>query len=111
MSHSADREDPVHPNTPSCCSQVVTVREPMGLHLRTGKDIVQTANRFRARITIRNLSQGIGPVNAKSILQIMQLQARQGHELELVAEGPDASAALEALVQIFAQPGEPASAT
>ncbi len=111
MSHGPDREDRHARPDVLRCTQVVTVREPMGLHLRTGKDIVQTANRFQARITIRNLSQGIGPVNAKSILQIMQLQARQGHELELVAEGPDASAALDALVQIFAQPGEPASTT
>ncbi len=106
------RPRPPHPQPgpegPASCSRTVTVQEPMGLHLRTGKAIVQTANRFQARIAIRNLDQDVGPVDAKSILQIMQLQARQGHRLELVAQGPDARPALEALAQIFAQPGEPA---
>jgi phosphotransferase system HPr (HPr) family protein len=37
----------------------------------------------------------------KSILQLMQLQARQGHSLQLAATGPDADAAIEALCSLF----------
>jgi phosphotransferase system HPr-like phosphotransfer protein len=37
----------------------------------------------------------------KSILQLMQLQARQGHVLLLQAAGPDAADALNALSVLF----------
>jgi phosphotransferase system HPr (HPr) family protein len=40
-------------------------------------------------------------VDAKSILQLMQLQARQGHVLCLSASGPDAGAAIDALSALF----------
>lgn len=75
----------------------VTITNPMGLHLRTGKEVVQVANQFEAEITAQNLTRESPIVNLKSILQIMQLQARQGHILRLNASGEDAAAALTAL--------------
>ncbi|MCC6170307.1 MAG: HPr family phosphocarrier protein [Caldilineaceae bacterium] len=74
-----------------------TVNHPLGLHLRVGKDLVTIANQFRATITVQNLSRPSPAVDAKSILQLMQLQARQGHILCLSAQGPDAPEALAAL--------------
>ena len=59
----------------------VKVTNPMGLHLRTGKEVVQVANQFDAEISAQNLTRESPVVNLKSILQIMQLQARQGHIL------------------------------
>jgi phosphotransferase system HPr (HPr) family protein len=41
-------------------------------------------------------------VDVKSILQLMQLQARQGHTLRLTANGVDAEAAIGAVTQVFA---------
>lgn len=76
---------------------VVTVAHPLGLHLRIGKDVVQTASKYEASITARNLTRASPDVNMKSILQLMQLQARQGHQIQLSAEGPDAPAALAEL--------------
>lgn len=80
-----------------------TVNHPLGLHLRVGKDLVTIANQFRATITVQNLSRPSPVVDAKSILQLMQLQARQGHTLCLSAQGPDASEALAALRRILDQ--------
>jgi len=82
-------------------STTVTVQDPQGLHLRTGKDVVQVAKRFQADITAQNLSRNSDHVDAKSILQLMQLQARQGHVLYLQAVGPDAADALAALCHLF----------
>ncbi|HRW05986.1 MAG TPA: HPr family phosphocarrier protein [Caldilineaceae bacterium] len=79
----------------------VTISNPMGLHLRTGKEVVQVANQFDADITAQNLTRQSPMVNLKSILQIMQLQARQGHTLRLYANGQDAAAALTALTVLF----------
>ncbi|MEZ4862983.1 MAG: HPr family phosphocarrier protein [Caldilineaceae bacterium] len=88
-------------------STTVTVTNPLGLHLRTGREVVQVANQFQAAITAQNLSNDSPQVDAKSILQLMQLQARQGHILLLCAEGPDAQLALNALVAIFSLGGMP----
>jgi len=78
-----------------------TITHPLGLHLRVGKDLVTVANRFRATITAQNLTRPSPVVDAKSILQLMQLQARQGHTLRLSADGPDAQEALAALARLF----------
>lgn len=77
------------------------ISHPLGLHLRVGKDMVTIANRYSAAITAENLSRPSPVVNVKSILQLMQLQARQGHVLQLSASGPDAEEALDALRQLF----------
>jgi len=82
-------------------SVVVTVTDPRGLHLRSGRDVVRTASRFQSQITASNLSRETGAVDLKSILQLMQLQARQGHDLKLAASGPDAVAAIDALRSLF----------
>ena len=82
-------------------SVVVTVDDPLGLHLRSGRDVVRIASQFQAQITASNLSRNSGTVDMKSILQLMQLQARQGHDLRLAASGPDAVAALDALCSLF----------
>lgn len=86
----------------------VTVSHPLGLHLRQGKDLVHVANRFCAQITAQNLSRQSPLADVKSILQLMQLQARQGHMLRVDADGPDAQEALLALRTLFdsfASPG------
>ena len=79
----------------------LTVTDPLGLHLRVGKDLVTVANRYHADITAQNLSRPSPIVNVKSILQLMQLQARQGHTLRLSAAGPDAQEALTALQMLI----------
>lgn len=92
-----------HPEAPlqDSKSVVVTVSDPRGLHLRSGRDVVRIASRFQASITAANLSRNTSAVDLKSILQLMQLQARQGHSLQLAASGPDADAAIEALCSLF----------
>jgi multiphosphoryl transfer protein len=79
----------------------ITINDPLGLHLRKGKDVVRVASQFQAEITAQNLSRDSAVVDAKSILQLMQLQARQGHILRLSAIGPDADEALQAMQAVF----------
>lgn len=82
-------------------STTITITNPAGLHLRTSKDVVQTASQFDASISAQNLTRQSPLVDVKSILQLMQLQARFGHTLLLRADGPDAQAALDALCTIL----------
>lgn len=93
-------------SAPAGPTATITIVHPLGLHLRTGKDVVQVACRFRAAITARNLTRASPVVDVKSIIQLMQLQARQGHQVQLEARGPDAQAAIDALCSLF-EPGQP----
>lgn len=86
-------------------STTVTITNPAGLHLRTSKDVVQAASQFAANISAQNLTRQSSFVDVKSILQLMQLQARYGHTLLLRADGPDAQAALDALCTILSTLG------
>ena len=91
--------------TTASCSATITITNPAGLHLRTSKDIVQAASQFDATISAQNLTRQSPFVNVKSILQVMQLQARQGHSLLLQADGPDAQVALDTLCALLAALG------
>lgn len=79
----------------------ITINHPHGLHLRVGKDLVHLANQFAANIAAQNLTRRSPVVDAKSILQLMQLQARQGHIIQISAQGPDAQEAVRALTTLL----------
>lgn len=87
------------PVQPSGLAQEIrlTIRNFHGLHARPAAQFVSAAGRFQAEILVRNVTQNVGPVNAKSINQIATLGARQGHEIAVSALGSDAAAALAAL--------------
>lgn len=85
---------------------MVTVVHPQGIHLRVGKDLAYVANRFASTTTARNLTLSTPPVDLKSILQIMRLQARTGHVIQLSTNGPDAEQAIGALRQVLEGPGQ-----
>jgi phosphotransferase system HPr (HPr) family protein len=75
----------------------LTLTNVVGLHARPAAVFVQTAARFRSNITVRNLTRETPPVNAKAILAVLTLGAERGHEIEIVAEGPDEAEAIVAL--------------
>lgn len=75
----------------------LTVHAPHGLHARPAARLVQTASSFDARITIRDVTNGRGPADAGSLNAVAMLGATQEHEIEVVAAGPQAAAALEAI--------------
>lgn len=76
----------------------VKIINKLGIHARPAAEIVKTAAKFKSRITIiRDELE----VNAKSIMGVMMLAAEQGSTIKLRAEGPDADAALDALVELI----------
>lgn len=79
-------------------SQKVTVKNEAGLHARPASVLVKTASRFKSEFYIRMYGYEI---NGKSILGVMTLAAESGAEMELILEGPDEEAALEAIVKVF----------
>lgn len=68
-----------------------------GLHARASARFVTTASRFDATVTvIKDGSEVLGT----SIMGLMMLAAAQGDSIEVRAEGPQAEAALAALVDL-----------
>ncbi len=78
--------------------KVVTVINPMGIHMRPADMLSRAAGRFECQIEITKDGQAI---DGKSIMSILTLGARQGTQLNLRACGVDAEAALETLCELF----------
>ena len=78
----------------------VEIINRLGLHARAAARFVETASRFGADVTVMN---GEESVSGKSILGLMMLAAAQGTSLTVVATGPDAEAAVDALMDLVAQ--------
>jgi phosphoenolpyruvate-protein phosphotransferase/dihydroxyacetone kinase phosphotransfer subunit len=80
---------------------LLTVRHPLGLHLRPASRFVATASRFTgATIQAWNSTTGRGPADAKSLSELGALGVRQDHRLRLAASGPEAGPALSALMAL-----------
>ena len=78
----------------------VEIVNRLGLHARPAMSLVDVASKYASRITITRGSQS---VDGKSIMQIMMLAATKGTILEVVAEGPDAKDACEAIKALVAR--------
>ena len=72
----------------------VVVRCESGLHNRQATYFVQRANEFTCSIMVES---GSRRMNAKSLLGIMSLGIVTGTTIRLIADGPDAEAAVNAL--------------
>ena len=79
----------------------IQVPHPAGLHARPASLFVQAANKFSSTITVQNLTDKSGVVNAKSILNVLTLGVMKDHEIEIVADGDDAEGSLEALKKLI----------
>ena len=79
---------------------VIEIVNQLGLHARAAARFVETASRFTAEVTVTN---GDESVSGKSILGLMMLAAGQGTQLSLLANGPDAEEAIDALADLIAQ--------
>jgi phosphotransferase system HPr (HPr) family protein len=75
------------------------IKNKVGLHARPAALFVQTANKFKSTITVKN---GSATANAKSILHVLTLGAGNGVTITVVAEGEDAEQALKALEELNA---------
>ena len=70
-----------------------------GLHARASAKFVQTANRFKSKITVAKDGH---VVTGTSIMGLMMLVAGRGSELDITAEGPDAAEAMIAICELIA---------
>ncbi|EKS7719407.1 fused PTS fructose transporter subunit IIA/HPr protein [Vibrio vulnificus] len=76
---------------------VFKIKNAHGLHARPGAMLVAEAKKFESTIKVANLDGDRSMVNAKSLMKVIALGVKHGHQLQFTAEGPDASQALEAI--------------
>ncbi|HFQ5005051.1 TPA: fused PTS fructose transporter subunit IIA/HPr protein [Vibrio vulnificus] len=76
---------------------VFKIKNAHGLHARPGAMLVAEAKKFESTIKVANLDGDRSVVNAKSLMKVIALGVKHGHQLQFTAEGPDASQALEAI--------------
>ena len=70
----------------------LTLRNPLGLHARPAAELARMVGGFDATVTING-------VDAASVLELMKLGATGGQHLVVRADGPDSSAALDAVAR------------
>ena len=79
----------------------VVIGSKVGLHARPAAMFVQAAAKQPVKVTIAKV--GGDPVDARSILSVLALDARGGDEVVLVAEGDGADQALDELAALVAR--------
>ena len=75
-----------------------TVNNQVGLHARPATFFIQKANEFKSSIWVEKEERR---VNAKSLLGVLSLGIVQGAVIQLIADGPDAEEAVEALAELL----------
>ena len=71
----------------------------LGLHARASAKLTQLAASFASEVW---MSRNGRRVNAKSIMGVMMLAAGKGSRITIEAEGPDAEAAIAAMLALIA---------
>lgn len=92
-----------------------TVPNRHGLHARPAARLVSAVQGLDARVWLRNLSTGSGPVPAGSLTRVATLGALHGHRVEVLASGRQASDAVDLLLRLaegrFGEPVDEPTAT
>lgn len=76
----------------------VTIRNRKGLHARASAKFVKCAESFNANVTVTRDNQTVG---GTSIMGLMMLAAGPGALLHIVSAGPEGPEALAALVALI----------
>jgi phosphoenolpyruvate-protein phosphotransferase/dihydroxyacetone kinase phosphotransfer subunit len=96
--------EPVAPGTAESGEPELTaeleVTNRLGLHARPAARFVQTAGSFDADVRVTNLTTGAGPSSARSLNAVATLGVRKGHRINVSARGPQARAAVDAIVAL-----------
>jgi multiphosphoryl transfer protein len=79
----------------------LSVPNEQGLHARPAALFVRTIKSFDAQVMVKNLTEDKGPFAVNSLISLMLVAGRQGHSVQITAEGPQKEAVIAALVDLF----------
>ncbi|PAB59803.1 HPr family phosphocarrier protein [Anaeromicrobium sediminis] len=77
--------------------KLVTILNETGMHARPASNFVKVANSFKSDINIEFNGKAS---NAKSIMNLLSLGLKKGDQINITANGEDAQAAVDALVDL-----------
>ena len=81
--------------------ELVTIKNPTGLHLRPAGLFCKTAMKFQSQILVEKQGRnGDVSANAKSVLSILGACIKYGDEICIQCNGEDEKEALETMVEI-----------
>lgn len=81
------------------CSAEVTIINQLGLHARPATKLAQLCQQFTSHIELRLQDR---TADASSVLALLMLASGKGKSVEVIAEGDDAEAALQAVITLIA---------
>ncbi len=82
-------------------SKTAAVKNQVGLHARPATFFIQKANEFKSNIWVEKDERR---VNAKSLLGVLSMGITRDMEINIIASGSDETEAVEALVELIANP-------
>ncbi|MGF1647090.1 MAG: phosphoenolpyruvate--protein phosphotransferase [Kineosporiaceae bacterium] len=97
---SVDAPDAAAQMAADAAADEVDVVNPHGLHARPAAVLVAAARRFDARVRLTRLAEDGREADARSISAVSALGARERDRVRISASGPDAEAAVAALVAL-----------
>lgn len=71
------------------------IKDELGIHARPAGLLVKTASQFESKIVIE---KGTAKMDAKSILGVMALGAKNGDEIKITLEGVDEAEASDSIL-------------
>ena len=82
-------------------SREIVVSNSLGLHARPAMQFVDLANQFKSEIRVVKGGEEPAEADGKSVMQMIILAATEGTPMRIEAEGEDAQAAVDKLVELF----------
>ncbi len=79
-------------------SQKVVIKNPTGLNLRPAGILCSEAMKFSSRVIFLYEDE---TANVKSILSVLGASIKSGYEIEVICEGEDEKAALNAVIAVI----------
>ena len=76
----------------------VTIKNKLGIHARPAASIVKEAGKYKSSVLLER--DGM-KANAKSIMDILIVEADIGSKLTVIADGEDEKEAMEAIVKLI----------
>ena len=76
------------------------INDPLGLHARPAGQLVKACAGFASTVTI---TAPTGKADAKRLMAVMRLAAKQGNELVITCDGADEEAAVAGLKAFLAE--------
>ncbi|MDA5483315.1 HPr family phosphocarrier protein [Yersinia intermedia] len=73
------------------------INNPNGLHARPGAFLVNVLKPFKSEVKITNTNRDTKIVNARSLLNLMVLGIKKGHNIRVFIRGDDAQETLATL--------------